>query len=92
MTPDMMVQRANTFTQKGSELRDLTSQMDNLNNQLQSEWDGAAADAFNSRWNGDLKKSFNDAADLIDQISSALNSSAQTMQDSDQHVASQLAG
>jgi WXG100 family type VII secretion target len=92
MTPDQMRGRAGEFSSDGQELRDLIQKMDTLNNQLQSEWEGAAADQFDARWNGDLKTSFTQAADLIDQVSQALNKSADILEQTDAQMSQQLAG
>jgi WXG100 family type VII secretion target len=82
--------RASQFTTEANNLQSIIQKMDSLNNQLAGEWEGAAQQQFNARWNGDLKKSFNEAKDLIDQVSTALKNTATIIEDTDNKISNQL--
>jgi WXG100 family type VII secretion target len=89
MTPDQMRQRAGEYTQEANKVQDTISKMDNLLNQLQGEWEGAAAQSYASKFQV-LRPGFVKAKELIDDIAAALNKTAQIVQDTDESIASQF--
>jgi WXG100 family type VII secretion target len=92
ITPDVMDQRAGEYRTRESEVNDIIGKMDNMLNQLMSEWEGDAARSYQDRWVGDLKPSFQRASELIDEIAIALNKTAQILRETDASIAAQLRG
>lgn len=85
MTPDTMRQRAGEYSTQASNLDSIITKMDGLLQQLRDEWEGQAADGFASRF-AELRPGFTKARDLINEISTALKSSAQRMEDTDKEI------
>lgn len=89
ISPDQMDQRANQYTQQANTVQDVISTMVSLLNQLQSEWEGSAAEAYAEKWE-QLKPSFVAAKNLIDDIATSLHSTATSLRDTDANIASQF--
>lgn len=91
MTPDQMRTRAGEYTTQGENLQQVINSMDRLLTQLQSEWTGKAADGFTARFT-ELRPGFVKAKELIDEISAALKSSANTVEQTDQSIGNAFRG
>ncbi len=89
MTPDSMRARATEYSVEGQKLQEIISKMDNLLTQLQSEWEGAASESFAARYQ-ELKPGFIKARELIEEISNALKSTANILENTDKDIANQL--
>lgn len=89
MTPEMMRTRAGQYTTQANNLQDIINTMDNLLRQLQSEWEGEASRAYATKF-GELRPGFVKAKDLIDEISAALKSTANIVEQTDQNIAGQF--
>ena len=89
MTPDSMRARANEYHQEGEKLQEIISRMDTLLTNLQSEWEGSASESYAQRYR-DLKPGFVKARNLIEEISTALKSTAQIVEETDANIASQF--
>ena len=89
MTPETMRQRAGEYRTESSNLQDLIGRMDNLLNQLQEEWEGQAAQAYATKF-GELRPGFVAAKDLIDDIATALDRTAEAVESTDQEIANQF--
>jgi len=63
--------------------------MDGLLKNLQGEWEGSASEAYAARF-AELRPGFVKAKELIDEISSALKSTAQIVEETDKSIASQF--
>ena len=85
MTPEQMRSRAGEYTTQGENLQQVINSMDRLLTALQSEWTGNAADGFSTRYT-ELRPGFVKAKELIDEISAALKSSANAVEQTDQQI------
>ena len=74
MTPETMRARAAEYSTQASNVQDVINKMDNLLKQLKAEWEGDAAQGFETRFN-ELRPGFVKAQELIEEISAALKSS-----------------
>ncbi len=89
MTPSQMRERANQYQAESGNVAEVISRMDTLLSQLQSEWTGAASDAYATRYT-ELKPSFVAMQDLIAEISTALNKTAEIVEQTDAEIANQF--
>lgn len=86
ITPDTMRERASEYRNHADSLNDIIVGMDNLLDQLQSEWEGSSSDAYANKY-AELKPGFVEAEDLIRNIASALDSTAQSLEETDNGIA-----
>ena len=91
MTPDTMRSRASEYANQAESLQQIISKMDALLSNLQSEWDGEASRAYAERF-AQLRPGFVSAKELIDEISKALISSANIVEETDSKIAGQFRG
>ena len=63
--------------------------MDQLLNALQSEWEGAASEAYAARYQ-ELRPGFQKAEELIREIAMALDSTANIVEETDNSIAAQF--
>lgn len=92
ITPDTMRQRANEYRTEASKVGDTISTMDRLLSTLESEWEGEASKSYNSRYQSELRPSFQKAREMIEEIAAALDKTAQTLEDTDRQIASGFRG
>lgn len=91
MTPDMMRSRATEYRTEADTVNGVISKMDTLLSNLMSEWEGASSEAYSARYQ-ELKPAFVKAEDLIREIASALDSTANIVEETDSNIASQFRG
>lgn len=91
ITPDQMRSRAGQYRNEASNVGNVISSMDSLLNALRSEWEGAASDSYANRF-AELRPGFVKAQDLINEIAQALDSTAQTLEETDSSIASSFRG
>ena len=91
LTPDELRQRAQQYSNEADKVNQTITTMGNLLNQLQNEWKGEASQAYAERYN-ELKPNFDKMEELIREISQALNTSADTYEQTDQSLASGFRG
>jgi WXG100 family type VII secretion target len=89
MTPETMRTRATEYGRQADTLKDVITTMDNLLNQLQSEWEGAASESYAQKYE-ELKPGFQKAEQLIRDIQAALNKTAEIVENTDADIASQF--
>lgn len=89
MSPDQMRKRAKDYKDESDKFADSIKKMTTYKNALSSEWSGDAAAAYADRFNKILK-SFQNAKDLMDELSHNLNESAKIMETADKNIANQL--
>jgi uncharacterized protein yukE len=89
MTPDSMRARAGEYQHQSEIVGDVITTMDNLLEQLQSEWEGAASEAYAEKYE-ELKPGFISMQDLIADICNALNKTADAVEQTDSDIASQF--
>lgn len=89
MTPETMRTRATEYGRQADTLKEVITAMDNLLNQLQSEWEGAASESYAQKYE-ELKPGFQKAEQLIRDIQTALNKTAEIVESTDADIASQF--
>lgn len=86
ITPEQMRSRAAEYDAEATKVGETIAKMDQLLSALQSEWEGAAARAYADRFT-QLRPSFVQAQQLIEEIATALRSTATTLEETDQAIA-----
>lgn len=89
MTPETMRTRAGQYSTEASNVHNVITKMDSLLKLLKQEWEGAAAESYEARYT-ELKPSFQKAEALINEIASALTSTAKIVEDTDNSIAKQF--
>ena len=89
MTPDMMRTRAGEVNNQGQEYENVINRMQNIINELQTEWEGKASRSFYDQFEA-LKPSFNKMRELFVDLSTQLNQTADAVQQMDEHIANQF--
>lgn len=89
ITPEQMRGRANEYRAEAENVQQVISKMDQLLSTLQSEWEGAASEAYAAHYN-ELKPGFKQAVDLINDIAQALDTVASNEEELDTSMASQF--
>ncbi|BAR04897.1 hypothetical protein A200_00325 [Parascardovia denticolens IPLA 20019] len=89
ITPDQMRSRAGEYRNEANKIQDVISKMDSLLNQLQSEWEGQSAQAYAQKF-AELRPGFVKAEDLTNDIAKSLDATAQSLESTDQNIASQF--
>lgn len=89
MTPEQMHQYAQQYSNKSQEITELLNYLRSLQNQIEADWKGSGFDRFNDEFN-QLAPKISQFAQLLNEISSKLNNSANAMSDTDQQIASQF--
>lgn len=87
LTPDLMRERAGDFRTARDNYNDVVSRMNDLINQLQDEWEGQASRSFAAQFDG-LKPSFESMRQLIEDIASQLDATANIVEQMDTDIAS----
>ncbi|MFJ5964700.1 MULTISPECIES: WXG100 family type VII secretion target [unclassified Bacillus (in: firmicutes)] len=83
-----------TAKQYGVESQEVLNQVDRLNrmiSDLKGMWEGASSDAFADQYE-QLKPSFIKMSDLLTDVSNQLEQTANTLESTDQDIASQIRG
>ena len=89
ITPDQMRQRANDYRREADTVNGVIKKMDTLLQQLQNEWEGSASESYATRY-GELKPGFMKAEELIREIATALDSTANIVEQTDSEIANQF--
>lgn len=85
ISPDTMRQRASEYNAEAENLQSIIEKMDSLLNSLQEEWEGAASEAYAAKFL-ELRPGFVEAQNLIVEISEALTSTANTLEETDANI------
>ena len=91
MSPDQMRERASEYRTEADKVNDVIAKLDNLLQNLQGEWEGAASEGFAARYQ-ELRPGFQKAEELIREIAAALDSSAKIVEEADANIGSQFRG
>ena len=86
MTPEQMRTRAGNFRTEGSNVDQTISKMQSLINELNTEWEGQAAQKFTDQFN-QLKPSFIKMKDLINDVATQLDQTANAVEQMDREIA-----
>ena len=89
ITPEQMRNRAQEYRTEAGNVEGVINKMDQLLGALQSEWEGAASEAYAARFQ-ELRPGFVKAKELIDEIAQALNSTANIVEETDSNIAAQF--
>ena len=89
MSPEMMRSRAGEVRQQGETFQEVINRMGNIINELQSEWEGQASQAFAQQFDR-LRPSFNEMRQLVEDIGTQLNGTANAVEQLDQEIASRF--
>lgn len=91
ITPEELRTSARNFKLKSDEISDTLRFLLNEVHNLESTWDGAAQDQFFAQYN-ELQTPLNQFPEILQGIASQLEAVAQTLEETDSALASQLAG
>ena len=91
ITPEIMRERAGQYRNEANEVNGVIMRMDNLLNNLQSEWEGQASQSYAARY-AELKPGFQKAEELINEIAMALDNVASQLEQTDASIASGFRG
>lgn len=91
ITPEAMRARAAEYQQQSDIVGEVISSMDNLLTNLRSEWEGSASEAYEDKYH-DLRPGFEAMQELIAEICTALNKTADIVELTDSDIANQLRG
>lgn len=89
ITPEQMRVRANEFRTEGENFQECINKMRSLINALQEEWEGQASQGFAAQFEA-LEPAFNNVRELIDDIGGQLDSTATSIENLDQEIASKF--
>lgn len=85
ISPDAMRGRANEYRAQADAVGEVISKMDNLLSQLQGEWEGQASSNYAAKYS-ELKPGFVKAQELINEIATALDSTARVLEETDNSI------
>jgi len=91
VSPEIMRQRAGQYRNEAAMVNQVINSMDNLLNNLQSEWEGAASQSYAQRYM-ELKPGFQKAEQLIQEIAAALDQTALRLEETDAGIAQAFRG
>ena len=91
ITPQELRSTASNFRGKSDEIEGILQYLLTEVNNLESTWDGAAQDQFFAQYN-ELQPSLKQFPEILQGISSQLDAVAQTLEETDSALASQLGG
>ncbi len=86
ITPDVMRARAMQYNVQAQAMSEIITAMDTLLTDLLSEWEGAASEAYALKYQ-DLKPGFLEVQNLIVEIAGALNTTANSVEETDSTIA-----
>lgn len=89
VTPDTLRTRAGQYITEQGNMTNMISTLDTLLENLQSEWEGSASEAYAEKY-AELKPGFEAAETLLGEIAAALNSVADAMEEMDTTIADQF--
>jgi len=91
ISPEVMRGRAAEYRTEGEKVNEVIGRLDTLLSNLQSEWEGEASNSYAARYQ-ELKPAFTQAETLIGEIATALDTIANTLEQTDAQIASSLKG
>ena len=91
MTPEEVRASANQYRRQAEAVDGVIGDMDSMLTHLQSQWEGNSSRSFASRY-AELNPGFIKAVELINEIASALDVAANTIEKADNRAAGQFGG
>ena len=89
ITPEQMRQRATEVRGQGQTFQEVIDKMQTIIYELQTEWEGAASKGFEAQFE-QLKPSFNNMKQLIDDMGGQLDATANAVEQMDQEIANKF--
>jgi len=89
MSPEQMRGRAGEVRNQGETFQEVINRMGHIINELQTEWEGQASQAFAEQHNR-LQPYFREMRQLMDDIGTQLDSTANAVEQLDQDIASRF--
>lgn len=90
-TPETLRQRSSEYQRKSEEISQVIAGLDNLISQLQSEFEGQAAQAFEQQYQ-DIRPGFVKGQEMAETLSQQTRQMAENFESLDQQMASSLRG
>lgn len=87
LTPDEMRSLATSYQNVGADVEQSIETMKQLMDRLQQSWKGGASDAYGQKFLELKKNGFDPMKQLIDDISTSLNNTAQAYEQADTQIA-----
>lgn len=85
VSPETLQTRAREYGKAANDITAILNNLQRLQDTLRSEWEGQAFQGFDSQFN-ELKPKVQNFADLMQQINTQLDKTAQAMQQHDQDL------
>ena len=85
VSPETLQSRAREYGKAANDIRVILNNLQRLQDTLRSEWEGAAFQGFDQQFL-ELKPKVENFADLMQQINTQLDKTAQAMQQNDQDL------
>jgi len=89
LTPEQLRSSATRYTQGAGEIRDILRKLQSEQETIRTNWDGQAFRNFDAQFNS-LKPRVNEFAQLLDDINRQLVSVANSVEETDRKIASQI--
>ena len=89
MTPEQMNSRASEVRGQRDAFEEVINKMQNIINELLTEWEGAASASYSQQFN-DLKPSFDNMKQLLDDMATQLDKTAEAVKALDEEIASKF--
>jgi WXG100 family type VII secretion target len=92
ITPDQMRTRANEYRAiKGNEFDAFIQKMDQMLTTLESEWEGEASRSYADRWRNNVRPETKTMVEqLIDDLATALDKTAQIVEETDRQISASI--
>lgn len=91
VTPAELESMSQKYNQESGQVGEQISRLDSMIQQLEGAWEGAASRAFSEQYQ-ELRPSFNQMRDLLEQIYKQLSSTAKALEAADNDIANQIRG
>lgn len=91
VTPAELISMSNRYSSESSQVGEQVSRLDTMIRELESMWEGESSRAFSEQYQS-LRPSFIQMQQLLEDISTQLNSTAKALEDADQQIAGQIRG
>lgn len=89
ITPEQMRGRASEYRTEAGNVESVITKLDTLLQNLQGEWEGQASESYAARYQ-ELRPGFVKAEELIKEVASALDSTANIVEETDTNIANQF--
>lgn len=86
ISPEQIRSRANEYRVESDNVEQVTNRLDQLLNQIQTEWEGNASQAYAARYQ-ELRPGFEKVRELINEFAQGLDQAANTLEEADNQIA-----